>query len=266
MIGMSSSNYYGRFTNEESIEHLCRLGVRDFEVFLQSSSEYTDEFADLLLHVAEPYGARFHSLHSVGTQFEPQLFATADRQRADAIKVFEQLMRCAERMGIGIYVMHGPARLKRKLYRLDYPLLGKRAAALCRIAADHGVTLTWENVHWAYYYRPDFAPRLLEYCPDIAFTMDIKQAMQADHTIFEYLDALPPEKIVNVHVCDYDRGGNLLLPGKGIFDFEKLFAYLRRIGYGGEVVEEVYAGQITDDEILMESFRYLQKLDAQTEE
>lgn len=262
-IGMSTSNYYGRFTTEESLERLCQMGVRNFELFLQSQSEYTPSFMELVCRIRDEYGASFRSVHSLGTQFEPQLFATSERQRNDALTVYRQVIACAAKAGAKCYVMHGPARMKRKHYTYDYAKLGQHASLLCRIAADEGVCLTWENVHWAFYSRPEFAVRMLEYCPELCFTMDIKQAMQGDRNIFDFISVLPSDKILNVHVCDYDMHGRLCLPGEGIFDFARLFSELKRINYSGTVIEEVYAGQSSDDAALMKSFDFLRSFDTE---
>lgn len=260
LVGMSTSNYYGKLMTEESMEHLCKLGVRDFEVFLQSPSEYTDEFIDILVGIKEKYNARIHSLHSLGTQFEPQLFADAYRQRNDAFKVYRTLMHCAERLGAGAYVMHGPARLKRKEYILNYKSLGKTSSELAEIASDHGVKLTWENVHWAFYKEPEFAELLLDNCTsdNVYFTLDIKQAMQAGHNPDEYIKTTRG-RIINVHVCDYN-GTVLCLPGQGGVDFPKLFAQLKEVGYSGAIIEEVYCPDIKDDAALLSSYDYLRAL------
>lgn len=260
LIGMSTSNYYGKLTTEESMEHLCKLGIRDFEVFLQTPSEYTDEFIDILLSIKEKYNAEIHSLHALGTQFEPQLFAEAYRQKADALKVYTKLMKCAQRLGAGVYVMHGPARLKRKKYILNYKILGKISSELAEIASDFNVKLTWENVHWAFYSEPEFAYYLLDNCTsdNVYFTLDIKQAMQAGHLAEEYIEATRG-RIVNVHVCDYNDTV-LCLPGQGSFDFQSLFQNLKKNGYSGPVIEEVYCPDIKDDACLVASYDYLRAL------
>ena len=156
--------------------------------------------------------------------------------------------------------MHGPARLKRKKYVLNYKVLGKISSELAAIASDFNVKLTWENVHWAFYSEPEFAYYLLDNCTgnNVYFTLDIKQAMQAGHLPEEYIDAAGG-RIVNVHVCDYN-GTELCLPGQGEFDFRALFRRLKENGYSGPVIEEVYCPDIKDDASLTASYDYLKAL------
>ena len=63
--------------------------------------------------------------------------------------------------------------------------------------------------------------------------------------------------LVNVHVCDWNEGGKLCLPGEGVFDFDALFGTLRGIGYDGPVILEPYWALIESREALLRSLSFL---------
>jgi len=114
------------------------------------------------------------------------------------------------------------------------------------IAAENGIALTVENVvcnqrdpltHWR---------ALLKADPDALFTFDTKMA--AFHGQLERMyedenrDLWP--HIAHLHVNDYGGGFmdwqhlQTLHPGEGSVDFDRLFAFLSRIGYDGDYTVE----------------------------
>lgn len=123
-------------------------------------------------------------------------------------------------------------------------------------AERHGVLLTVENVvcsqkdpltHWR---------ALIREYPDILFTFDTKMA-----AFHGQLNALyEPEnrdlwpRIVHLHVNDYGGGYRdwdhlrTLHPGEGSVDFDRLFAFLREIGYDGDYTVE--ATSFTQDGVI----------------
>ena len=74
---------------------------------------------------------------------------------------------------------------------------------------------------------------------ECAFVLDIKQAVRAGCSPFAMLEAMG-EKIVHVHLSDHNREENCLPPGKGDFDFTRLFRELKKIGFQGTPVIELY--------------------------
>lgn len=61
------------------MQYLDRSGVDVAEVFLSTYSEYTEEFASLLKRNAERIKIR--SVHTLNTQFEPQLYSAGSARR-----------------------------------------------------------------------------------------------------------------------------------------------------------------------------------------
>lgn len=164
-------------------------------------------------------------------------------EEKEALGKFEINCRMASRLGARLLVMHlwdGVTSDQR---------MEKNIAAygtLRKIAEDHGVLLTVENVvcnrhdpmtHWR---------ELMEAYPDVRFTFDTKMA--AFHGQLEAM--YRPEnkdlwgRIAHLHVNDYGGGYmdwehlKTLHPGEGTVDFDRLFAFLREIGYDGDYTVE----------------------------
>ncbi len=263
-IAISTASFYPRLLTEDALAKIGELGLRKAEVFLESMSEYRESFGEILEERREEAGLEVYSVHSLCSQFEPQLFAAAERQRRDALEVLKGVFHVARRIGARVYVFHGPANLRGRRIHYDYERLGRITGELATLAGEFGLKFSWENVDWCYFNHPAFANRLLEKCPheNLAFTLDIKQAMLAGYDPFDFLKAMG-NRVVNVHVCDFDQDGKLLLPGRGCFDFHRLKGELSRIGYGGPVVVEVYNDNYRTYDELMECCHRLKRIFAE---
>ena len=77
--GVSTSSLFLREMNEDALTVLNALGVRSTEIFLTTFSEYTEEFASLLL--SRRGELKVNSVHLLNTQFEPQLFGAHPRAK-----------------------------------------------------------------------------------------------------------------------------------------------------------------------------------------
>ena len=133
-----------------------------------------------------------------------------------------------------------------------------RPHKLCDIAESHGITLTYENVHWAYFCNPAFYAAIKDRCPKLGATLDIKQAMQSGISWRDYLDVMKG-RLKTVHLCDYDDNGNLCLPGKGTFDFVALYRALAEAGFDGPCLMEVYTKSYKEENELKAAFEFLKE-------
>ena len=111
--------------------------------------------------------------------------------------------------------------------------------ALCQNAAECGIQFTQENVSWCKSADPRFLRGLYENVPELAFTLDTKQAIRAGYTWEDYVDAVG-DRIVNLHVSDYAEQTDCLLPGQGDCDFSALFAAVTARSDVGHAIVEVY--------------------------
>ena len=255
-VGISTAPLYGKLYTEQALELFAQNGVACAEVFLASFSEYKEAFGRELQRVKGD--VEVYSLHTLNSQFEGQLFSRSPRQYADALEIFTSALRVGNMLGAAIYVMHGPAQMKYTKYVTDYAFFGQRSAELAAISQQYGMMLTWENVHWAHYNHPMFMQNIRRHTGGVYLgnTLDIKQAAQSGTTVDAYIKDMDGN-IQNIHVVDMDEDGNLVLPGRGCYDFKALF---QKIGeYNGAVMIEVYDGCYRETAELIESYQWLKK-------
>lgn len=264
--GVSTASFFGKAFTEEAVEHIAKMGAPVCEVFLDTFSEYEQDFVCMLKERVLANALRVQSVHAMSTQFEPQLFSINTRQQRDARAMLEKVFRAARILGAEMYVFHGPPAFKRTLKLLsDYERLGTIVSALSELAEQYGLRFTWENVHWCAYGHEQFAHRLLEHVQskNLYFTLDIKQAVLSGHTVGEYIEDMGA-RIANVHLCDYYRAddGNIhtCLPGSGELDLLWLKDQLMRRGYDGAVILEVYSSNYQTFSQLHESYNKIREV------
>jgi sugar phosphate isomerase/epimerase len=238
-IGVSSATFFNKEVTENSFGLMKRLGFKTAEVFLTTFSEYEKDFVEMLAARREANGIRVYSVHSLNQQFEPELYNSNDRTRENAEVFFRKVAYGARVLGARYYTFHGPALLKRTPYRFDFEYLGERTRRICGILSEYGAELAYENVHWTYFSTPEYFLKLKREVENLRACLDIKQAMQSKIPYAEYLKVMG-DRLVNVHVCDYDENGKLCVPGRGSFDFVEFFKVLKGTDYDGPVLMELY--------------------------
>ncbi|MFU0799396.1 MAG: sugar phosphate isomerase/epimerase [Xylanivirga thermophila] len=259
-IGVSTASFYPAALTEDAVELMGKMGIKNLEVFLETYSEYDENFCMDIAQVLNKYDMRASSVHTLSTQFEPQLFALTSRQRDDAVKIFKKVLKGAKIMGADIYVFHGPPVRANSMPNMDFKRIGRITDELCDMAAEYGVRLAWENVCWCLYAYPEFAIRLLEHTKsNIYFTLDIKQAMKSGYTPYNFLEYMG-DRLVNIHLCDYDEEKRLFMPGRGSFDFNQLKRLLDKKGYDGPVIMEIYRNNYKHYSEIMDGVKHLEQI------
>lgn len=255
-VGISTASFFTKAVTEDSLNILNSMGVETIEIFLTTFREYRKEFIDLLLE--RKGNLKVHSVHSLNQQFEPELFNQAERTREDCEFFFRQCAEACARLGARSYTFHGPARLKRIPYILNYDWIAERLKHLDSILAEYGGScrVAYENVHWTYFNSPEFIDRLLEKYPEAEVCLDIKQAMQSKVPLDQYIKSMA-NRLVTVHLCDYHSDGTLAIPGQGEFDFTNFFRKLIEVGYDGPLLMELYAKNYDTFDDVKRSFEYL---------
>ncbi len=253
-IGISSASFFLKAKTEDSFDIMRSLGCSVCEVFLTTFSEYEDSFTELL--ASRRGDIKVHSVHTLNNHFEPELFNLSERTRTDAENIFKKTLRGGERLKAKYYTFHGQARLKSKPYNIDWTRFGVRCNELNALCRQYGISLSYENVHWALYNYPSFYRQLKEHAPKIRTTLDIKQAMQSGVSVYEFLEDMG-DSLSTVHACDYYPNGKLCVPGQGSFDFTELFAKLFEMGYDNPVLLELYSGDYNNLDQVKRGFEYL---------
>jgi len=257
-IGVSTASFFLRMYNEEALLKLREIDARVVEVFLETFSEYTERYGQQLNIIKGDL--KVHSVHVVTTQYEPQLFAENLRAYDDAKDMFEGALKCANAMGAGNYTMHGRAYLKPKKPDVNYDLYAFRFNELCDLAEKYGVSVCIENVSWCLYNRVGFFENLRDRCPKLKTCLDIKQARNSGYDALDYIKEMAG-RINTVHLSDFsEKTGKMCLPGRGDYDFERLFDALGQSGFNGNMLIEVYKDDYSDYSEIERSLDYLRNI------
>ena len=119
------------------------------------------------------------------------------------------------------------------------------------MAAEHGLTLTVENVVCNQSTPAAHLKELAEEYPHIPFTFDTKMAEFHGELDKVYDEKLWTDNIRHLHINDYGGGVKdwsdlrTLHFGGGHVDFERFFAFERKMGYSGDFTVE--ASSVRDD-------------------
>ncbi len=264
-VGISTASFFAKCAVEDTPDRIKRCGASLAEAFLNTFSEYQKDFIDLLSQRFCENGITIYSVHPMGTQFEPQLFSIHSRQRQDALRIYEEVLDAAKRLGARYYIMHGPASMHGTVKNMEFSRIGPIVKELCETALSYGITLAWENVSWCLFHWPDFALRLTDAAKTEAlhFTLDLKQAARSGFEPQAYIAAIGKcgaGRLANVHVCDYAKEQGRVrpaLPGKGQCDFRAVRLALNEIQYTGPAFLEVYSDLYDTDEELSQSYQYI---------
>lgn len=257
-IGVSTASLFVRKTTEDALAYLCEKNIPVTEVFLSTYREYNGAFGKVLRSRMSG-STKVHSVHTLTTQFEPQLYSVNPRAADDSFEILDGVLAAAREIGAKYYTFHGVARLKNTPIRIDYDKVGAVTGKIAERCKTYGVTLCYENVHWCYYNYKGFFSAVKERCPELKGVLDIKQARQSGVFYGDYIDDMRGD-IVTVHLSDIDENGRMCLPGKGTFGFEELFKRLKDVGFDGAMLVEAYQRDYGDEKELAESVEYLSAL------
>lgn len=251
-IGLSSACFYPNLHTESSIEKMKELGFNHGEIFLNTWSEYEEEFVKILLDKKQRYEFNVNSVHALSSAFEPYLFDKYDRRRGDSLRCFKKICRAAKLLGASCYTFHGMRYTDFK--ELDRKFTIDIYNELSYIASELGIKLAQENVSWCMSSNIKFLTLLSEECKyPIHFTLDLKQAYRTNVPLEKYINVMG-NNIVNLHINDRDENHSCLLPGKGNLNYEDICTKLKNVGYAGKGIIEVYSDNYSNyDEIIRSS-------------
>ncbi len=256
-IGVSTATLFKRQYNEDALITLNEVDARVCEIFLESYCEYNEEYANLLK--SRQGDLKVHSIHTLNTHFEPQLFSDNPRALKDAYGIMENCLKVANIVGAKNYTLHGIARFKKNILYNNYKKIGENMLKLKEFCDSYGVNLCLENVEWAYYNHVGFYNNIKEFCPNLKTCLDIKQARISGDSYIDYINEMG-ESINTVHLCDMRNDGTKCLPGKGDFPFEDLFKRLKDVNFNGSMLIEAYYEDYKEVNELKDSLNYLREL------
>lgn len=253
--GISTASFFTKVPTESCFSALKDMGVGTTEVFLSTYSEYEKGFADALGERLDG-SVKVHSVHALSSQFEGELFSPSTRVRDDAEQLFRKVCYAGNVLGAKYYTFHGPLNLKKSSQATDVGAYAERFAYLAGVAKTYGIVIAAENVHYCKFASPDLMRELMRACPMLCATVDVKHSLFSGYDPIKYIDAVE-DRLVTVHVTDVTKEETTALPGKGRFDFEKLFKELDKRKLEPAVIIEAYARDFTYLEELKASYDYL---------
>lgn len=257
-IGVSTASLFKRQYNEDALVTLNEIDAKVCEIFLCSYCEYTEDFAKLLKE--RKGNLKVHSIHTLNTHFEPQLFGANPRAVKDAYEILGSCLNTAKLLGAENYTLHGIARFKRNVLYNNYEKIGQNMLKLNEFCKGFNVNLCLENVEWAYYNHVGFYNNIIKYCPNLKTCLDVKQARISGDSYKDYISEMG-ESIQTVHLSDINSDGKICLPGKGVFNFEDLFKRLKDVNFSGNMLIEVYYEDYKEISEIKESLNYLRELE-----
>ena len=232
---------------EKSLATLLKLGFRQFEVFANCESEFSDEFVLQLASMLKPYNAHICSMHLYTSGLEPYMFfSDYPRRFNDSLVQYGRYFEKAASLGAQTVVFHGD----RRDGRLPIEQYCERFSVLSNEAQREGVILVQENVSRCRSATVEAVremKRLLG--SNIRFVLDVKQALRAGESPFDMCDAMG-ENIACVHLSDSTTAQDCLLPGTGTFDLTDFCSRLGKYSFDGPLTIEVYRSNFqTFDEL-----------------
>ncbi|MBQ2201155.1 MAG: sugar phosphate isomerase/epimerase [Clostridia bacterium] len=257
ITGISTASFFDTLMLEDAPALLRTWGVKNAEYYLNSYCEYDAAFVDRLAEETEDAGISVIGIHPMSLQYEPLLFTPHPRQRADAMKAYELVLRAGERLHADHYVMHGPVVLNGVAKNLQLERLAPIFDTLSDMAEDHGLHLTLENVSYSIMPTPEIGLNIRSLIKrPLYHTLDIKQSIRAGVDPMAFVDAFG-EHILAVHACDCDLSGanpRYCLPPRGGYDFKRLTDALLKKGFSGAVILEAYSDMYRDKSELKDAY------------
>ena len=105
--GISTSCLYPLNT-EDALETLGKNGIKTCEVFLNSISETTENFAGILNAIKEEYGMKITAVHPFSSFSETfMLFGEYERRYLDVVDFYKRCFEVTAILGADISIIHG---------------------------------------------------------------------------------------------------------------------------------------------------------------
>lgn len=223
---------------EKSFSTLIAMGFRTYEVFLNTCSEMQEDYIGRLRKMADDSGSTVKSVHPFTSGYENfLLFSDYKRRFEDGLKFYRRYFRACNLLGADILVLHGRRSDKKSISDEEF---FERYLRLFELGGEYGVTVAQENVNLYCSNSSGFIRKMRRTCGErCAFVFDVKQAVRGGTDPFELCAAMG-ERLCHVHINDNSKTSDCLLPGSGTMDYAGLLGLLKRFGFDGCLMIEVY--------------------------
>ncbi len=251
--GVSTACFYP-LELENAFEALASRGVRIAEIFVNTDSELHDPYLSEMLAVQREYGVKVGSVHPYTCPIEPMmLFSSYERRLTDMIEYYKHLWEYMNKFGAKYFIFHG----NKVQHLCPEERYFERFLAIQNAAEEFGVTVVQENVAYCMSKDPDFLGRMsAELGEKASFVLDTKQAHRAGYDPLDFVKALG-DRIVHVHYSDHGRKGDCLKFDDGEYDNHMFFSELKKCGFKGNAVIELYKGSYDSADDLADNYKKL---------
>ncbi len=240
---------------ELAVEEAAAFGIRVCEVFLNTYSELEPAYLHALRESCDRHGIRVYSIHPFTSFLENYLFfAPYPRRIADSMVFYRRYADAAKILGAQVINIHGDRGIG--LENPEY--YAELIQPLLKLQDETGIIYSMENVYFNSVNHPEFTARLRQLAPEVRFTLDIKQAFKGGQDPYALAEAMG-DAVVNFHVNDRDDQHICLLPGQGTVDYEQIGSILKKNGYGGPGLMEVYRSNFESREEIIAAKTFLEK-------
>ena len=257
-IGASTSCFYPLET-EKALDTVINLGFKTCEIFFNSTCELEEPFVSELKTRADSEGVSVVSVHPFSATIENLcIFGEYQRRYDDFVDLYKKHFHAAAMLGADIVVIHGSLAVQKR----DIPeeLYFDRFRSLVELGKAEGVRVCQENVVRFRSQSLDFLKRMKTALgDDFNMVFDIKQAIRSGYNPFELAEAMKND-IVHLHLSDNTKDDDCLPPGKGTFDFNRLFDIMKSADYKGDAVIEIYSKGFDVEKELAQSREYFESL------
>lgn len=255
-FGVSSACFYP-MDLIESLESLAKNDVKELEIFVNTESELTLSFSNKIKKITNAYGITVTSVHPFTSGYEyMMIFSDYKKRLNDAIEFYKRYYSFANELGAKLVVLHGDKRFADTGGIPDEEYF-ERYYKLAQAGRATGVTLAQENVNLFRSQSPEFIAKMKEYLHnDVEFVLDIKQAVRAGFSPYDMCSAMG-NRIVHLHINDNNATTDCMLPGEGTMDYKRLLTQVKKQGFNGTAVIEVYRKNFTTLDELINSHKYM---------
>lgn len=237
-----------------SVQLLQGLGVERIELFLNTFRELSPSFAETMGQLLRSNGTKVCALHPFSSGFEPFFFFSRYEGRMeDGMELYKRYFELCQLWQVPRLVFHGDyggSTFPTERYCEHF-------AALSCTAAQYGVQLCQENVARCRSGSPAFIREMRRLLgKDAAFVLDLKQARRSGACLEEFLDAMGP-CLAHLHISGADAKSDCTAPAPDTLDIPQLLGMLKKTGYDGDLVIELYRDGFSNPAQLQRSYRYI---------
>ena len=268
-----SSNAFKKYSLENAINEIAKIGFKGVEILGDIPHAYPPEFSeeqikkiknlisDLNIEISN---LNSFALYALGDVYHPSWIEHDKRLREKRIQYTIDCIRLAKKLGIKNISTEpgGPISIEENKIKSDVLLKifikGLKKVELIaeennvKILVEPEPSLLIENSHQFLQLMKTICSDYVKLNFDIGHFYCVKE--DPSETILKLIDY-----IEHFHLADIanNRVHNHLLPGMGSIDFERVFDTIKGIGYKGFVTVELYPYQDNPIDIARQSYNYL---------